>query len=421
MEVAILTNLVDDNPWYSLTSIIKSQCYMLSDYKHKVHLYVSEDYQGNSLGGVSPISSVPYADLTDYKSQVDISPRHLQYAQKILDYLYSKFTNYDVIFTHDLMFTGFNLPFALAIKIFSENHRHIQWYHWVHSKPHTPRDWWDMQEFLGNHTIVYPNHADIPMVKDRFNTESVICVPHIKDITKTLGFSRHTTDIIEYFPSLMKADIVQCYPAATDRFDSKGVRDLLMVFSLLKKRGKSVCLVIINQFSGRRSAKLVDPIVYLEKVARRCGLDPYKDVIFTSEIFNGKYTKGVPENVLRDLMSLNNLFVFPSKSESFGLVLAESSIYSGALPITNASVDAMSEVIGLNYSFDFGDLHLSSFLETENVRFNRLVDMIIDSLDSNPAIQARSNIRRNLNQNTIYNSFYKPILESVCYQSLSHS
>lgn len=413
-SVAIVAALQSDDPWYSLTSVVKAQARMLSSYGHKVSLFVLEDYDGCNMAGIPVRRVIPSTKLTDYRSIDFVSEEHVDVSNRAASELSSWLRGFDFVFTHDLVFTGWNLPYALAIRSVSDFCRDLRWLHWIHSYPGGHKDWWDLNHYAGDHKIVFPTKSGIPTIATSFRTQEdhIISIPHIKDIRNELKFNKATNEIIELFPAILQADIVQCYPSATDRFDSKGIKDLISVFSMLKKSGKTVCLIIPNQYSNRRDSKLVDPIRYYEKVARRCGLRPYEDAIFTSEILNGKYAEGLPHKVVSDLMACSNLFVFPSRSESFGFVLTEAVLNGSCIPVLNPSAPAQLEVVcNHGIKFDFGDgrdMVVSD--KTTAERYDRLIADIICEFEGNKSIQARTYVRQHYNRDVIYEKYYKNIL-----------
>lgn len=414
VSVAIVAALQGDDPWYSLTSVVKSQARMLSSYGHKVSLFVLDNYDGCNMAGIPVRRVLPSTQLFDYKSINHLSDDHIEIANKTASELSSWLRDFDYVFTHDLIFTGWNLPYAVALRSVSDYCRDLKWCHWIHSYPYGKKDWWNLDDYCGDHKIIFPTKSGVDVVAESFRThpDHVVCVPHIKDIRTELKFNKATNEIIELFPAILQADVVQCYPAATDRFDSKGIKDLISVFSMIKKVGKSVCLIIPNQYSNRRDKRLVDPIRYYEKVARRCGLRPYEDFIFTSEILGEKYTDGLPHRVVLDLMACSNLFVFPSISESFGFVLTEASLSGSCINVLNQSSPAQLEVVdGNGIIFDFGNGRDEiPSPQTRAERYDKLIMEIVDEIDRNKAVQARTTVRKLYNQDTIYRDYYQDLL-----------
>lgn len=411
MEIAIICPLKDDKPFYSLTSVIKAQVQMLSYYRHKVTLIVRDDYKGAPFSGASLLRILPSGQLVDYRTKHDLSDDHREMANQTAMILSSRVDQFDLIITHDVIFTGFNLPYALAMMAVANDNPSIPWLHWIHSLPVTSRDWYDFSYYGSNSRIVYPNIKWLSHVSEVYNSAPVIHIPHIVDLRVNNRMSEQSRRLLTFFPSMMSSDIVQLYPAATDRFESKGVRDLINLFSLIKSRGHTVCLIIANQHSHRRKAMLVDPIVYYERVAKRSGLKPYEDFFFTSELMNGKFADGVPQSTLLDLFPFTNTFFFPSRSESFGLGLIEALTCSSLAVAYNESLNLPIPLGKGNNSFALGQVE--DYFTPSDV-LNKVADCLIKELNTNSSIIARDYIRKHLNPNVIYNKYYRNALSSLC-------
>jgi len=409
LNIAIIAPVSNSLPTYSISSVVRSQCEMLHAQRHNVTVICNIDFSGPGFAGASLSKIIPEIELTDYRSKLNLSKEHEDFATELSTILSPRLLIFDVILTHDLIFTGWNLVFALAIMSLSAENPKTKWYHWIHSYPFVQRDWYDMAHYTGDHYIVYPTLQDLKYVGEVFNTKKVICVPHVVDCKSIYRLSDQAKVLVDLIPAMQTADIIQVYPADTSRLNSKGARELINLFGLLKKSGRSVCLIIANQFSGRRDATLVDPVYYFEKVARRCGLEPYTDFIFTSELLNGKYKEGVPQKILFELMSFANLFVMPSKSESFGLGLLEALMASGVICVAN---EHLNLPIKQHTSFDFKAINA---VDT-NISMSEmapLVDWIIEQLDTNSVVKSRTIIRQQFNPLFIYNNYYRPLLASV--------
>lgn len=410
MEICIIAPLKSSDPTYSVAGVIRSQVALLAAHRHKITVIVNEDFSGPGLPGSILQKILPSVTLTDYKSKLNLSKAHEDFANEIAVILSSRVAQYDIIITHDLIFTGWNLPYALALMAVAaeNNNEDLRWFHWVHSYPFSVKDWWDMNHYTGKHTVVYPNKVALTQVAQAFNVPSVKYVPHVVDPRIINRFIDQTKDIVDIIPALMTADIVQVYPASTDRFESKGIRELTNLFGLLKKAGHSVCLVIPNQFSGRRNNRLIDPVYYYENVARRCGLEPYVDYIFTSELFGGKYKDGLPQRVLFELMTLSNLFVIPSKSESFGLGLLEAVTSGTVVCVAN---EHLSLPIHQHTTFDFkGPSDTDLFIDLNSM--SKLVDWISNEMITNMVVQIKTKVRQQFNPSAVYNNYYRKLFKS---------
>jgi glycosyltransferase involved in cell wall biosynthesis len=415
MNIAIVANIPDNFGAFSISGIVNTQIRLLAD-KHRVTLFVPENYEGVFTQNITIKKVFPVYNLKACDSLSSITDEHVNIANRIAEIMFARLNNFDVIFCHALISSTGNVPYALAIESASKLIKSATWYHWIHSLTRTPRDWYPLSRYTGQHFLVYPTFSDVAAVAEVHETSvsNVVTIPHIRDLKHVGRLSRQTLDFLDFYPHLLTADIVQVYPASTDRFDSKGVRDVIALFSLMKEYGKSVCLVIANQFSDRREQRVVDPIKYLEKVGSRMGLSLYRDLIFTSELFNGKYTKGLPERMLYDLMSLSNLFICPSRSESFCLALIEACLCGVVFPVLNSAVPVMREVTqGRGLLFNFGNLVSPASHEDERKRFVKLVRDIMTGMEEDNSIALKTFVRQSYSQDVVYNRYYSQILKGI--------
>lgn len=411
MEIAIICPLKDDKPFYSLTSVIKNQIQMLSLFRHKVSFIVRADYKGANFAGASLLRLLPPGDLVDYRTKYSLSEEHRELANNTALVLSSRIDQFDLVITHDIVLTGFNLPYALAVMSIAQDNPSIPWLHWVHSFPHESKDWYDFKYYGENSKIVYPNIIGLNDVSLKFNVAPTIFIPHIVDLRINNRMSEQSRRLFNLIPGMSNSDFVQLYPAATDRFESKGIRDLIGLFGLLKRRGYSVCLVVANQHSHRRKAMLADPIVYYERVAKRSGLIPYQDFFFTSEMMNGRFVNGVPQSTLLDLFPATNTFFFPSRSESFGLGLVEA-LSCSALAV--AYNDSLNLPVPLGNSVGNFPLGCVEDYFTPASVLEGAADYLVDQVFNTPTIVARDYIRKQLNPSAVYNNHYKEVFSTIC-------
>jgi len=134
MKVAILTNFRELNFGYSLTGIVIDQIKMLTQFGNEVHLFVSESFHDISIGRIADAvmhKSIPDSTLIDYTSKEDITPEHQQLAHDTDLVLRTELQGFDTVFTHDWIFTGWNMPYAAALMNSgrSEELKGVKWMH----------------------------------------------------------------------------------------------------------------------------------------------------------------------------------------------------------------------------------------------------------------------------------------------------
>lgn len=429
-RIIIATNFMEFNAGYSLTGIVVDQARMLQEFGHEVHIFVNEKFNASNVNslfpqftnedrekGMVPITlhqKIPFAHLKDYNSINEVTNEHLDTVKATEKMLLEFLQQGDVIFTHDFLFTGWFLPYGMGCIDASRSPEvsDCRWFHWVHSVPSANRDWWRIQGLRPNHKIVYPNATDKLRVAEQYHGElaDVVAIPHIKDPRTWFEFDEETCAFMWEFPSILSADVVQIYPASSDRLQAKRVDVLIKIFAQLKKLGKSVCLVVANQWAtGRNGRENVEK--YL-KIAKRCGLVPHEEVIFTS-MWCPKYERGIPRSMLNKLFMLSNLFIFPTREESFGLVAPEAAL-SGVLMVLNKSLSMQAEVNGGNGLYlDFGSYHMHHTPPDETQYYADIAQIIIGSMHKDNSLISKTHARVTYNWGAVYRNHYLPIIGST--------
>lgn len=416
MKVAILSNFQDLNPGYSLTGIVSDQARMLKKYGHEVHLFVCEVFndkhndEGLSENAIIE-KKVPFAHLTDYRSRSAITAEHQMTAKATTKMLVDELSQgYEIVFTHDWVFTGWNLPYAMGIQEASKALPNIRWMHWIHSVPAMGFDWWQIREYGSFHKIIFPNKTDIIRVAEAYNGEvnDVRVIHHIKDLRSWFEFDKVTCDFIDDFPGVMQADVVMVVPSSTDRLAAKRVDETIRIVSSIKEKGLKVCFVCANQWATGKQPK--ENVNRYRQIAGRNGLKVNEEFIFTSE-WRKEYATGLPKRVLRELFQCSNLFIFPTKEESFGLVVPEAALAGGVLLVLNRSLQMLYEVAGFNgIYFDFGSFHNQFKADNPKQYFDDIAKIIIGRMRQNEGIMAKTFMRQKYNYDYLYRKEYEPVM-----------
>lgn len=421
-KIAILTSFVDINHGYSLTGIVEDQVRMLVSYGHEVHLFVCENFKDQdeeNLFQHDPWTKVnfhlhkliPRANLTDYRKE-ELSEEHKKVVKDTGDMLQKELLELGVtiVFTHDWLFTGWNLPYGLGVLAACQNPElhPIAWMHWVHSIPSASFPWWDIRRWGSRHKIIYPNKTDMQRVAEQYKaaTSYVIPIPHIKDYRSYWEFDEDTYKFIEDFPGVMQADINMVYPASTDRLTAKRVDKIISIFREFKNMKFKVCLVIANQWATGRARK-EDLEKYYKRV-RLSGMELNDEVIFTSE-WKTRFATGIPRRMLRELQLMTNLFIFPTREESFGLVAPEAAL-SGVEMVLNRSLPMMFEVQGgCGIYAEFGSYEKELVVpHTEKDYYIALAHLIVGRMQRSELIASKTFNRKKYNWDNIYNKYYLP-------------
>jgi len=412
MKIALITSFNSFDVGYSLTGIVKSQIKMLQKYGNHVELFVMERFKDTDFemeySDLKINKVLPFFHMTDYKSLSEITSDHKKMAVKTFDALKDLIPKFDVVFEHDMCFQGWHVPLGLGILSVSELNPKIPFMHWVHSIPTGFKDIWDSSGWSPNNFIVYPNKSERLIVSENYRTmpEKIRVIPHILDIREFSDFSRESKDFIDTYPMSMNANIVQVYPASTDKLTWKKVDRVIQIFGEFKKMGNSVCLIVANQFATTKRPK--ENVVEFNKIAENEGLEVGKEFIFTSDFQPPKYEYGISKRFVRELMSLSNLFIFPTMGESFGLIVPEISLTSGALLVCNRSLQQQVELTGGKAVYlDFGS-HSINHTGVPDM-YAQYANIIMSALSSDFAVMTRTMIRKTYNMDNLYKKYYLPV------------
>jgi hypothetical protein len=434
--IGIFTNFMDFNPGYSLSGIVVDQCLMLLREGHKVVLFTNEQYntaydrdaglkaiQRQYKDQLVVLRETKHIHLTDYESIKEVTDEHKQQAKETAErfLIHIKEQGITRCITHDFVFTGWSVPYALAVQYAQKTidreggYFDISWHHWIHSVPSANRDWWNLRDYSLNHFLVFPNRTEIQRVAENFkcSPSRVYPIPHIKDIRTWYGFHKDTMAFIDRYPNMLQSQVIQVYPASGDRLSAKQVDAVIKIFAQLNAVGTlPVFLCIANQWAtGRQNKESLTRYIKLgeslglvygvhfcftseystlppkdetkiktatnlrmlkhrleeigqfdptlsEKIRKYEEQDiPYADIAREVIEHFQPFKVGISRRMLRELQLVSNLFIFPTLEESFGLVGPEAA-FSGSLVITNRSLLMMKEVMGpVPPAFDFGSHH----------------------------------------------------------------
>jgi hypothetical protein len=425
-KIAILTNFMEFNPGYSLTGIVQDQSRMLLSYGHEVFVYVNASYQADKYPALPQedfarygldeskfhvVADIPFAHLIDYQSIKDLSEDHKKTVEETANMLVAQMPEMDYVFTHDFLFTGWFLPYGLGVKVASQHEdlKKVRWFDWLHSVPSALRDWWNIREWGPRHRLVYPNRTDLIRVAEQYRggPENVRPIPHIKDLRSWWDFDQETCEFINDHSGVMQADVVKVYPASTDRLQAKRLDSVIQIMSEIKRRGLSVCMVIANQWATGTQPK--ENVNHYYEIASRNGLRRDEEFIFTSE-WKEKWATGIPRRMLRELMLCANLFIFPTREESFGLVGPEAAL-EGQFCVWNKSLQMQIEVHGMTGMFvDFGSYH-NNFEPPDKGQYIRdVTSLIISRMRRNESLMTKTWSRQTYNWDKIYRMHYEPSL-----------
>lgn len=327
-----------------------------------------------------------------------------------------------VVISHDLIFLPDYVKHNIAARKLAAQRPSITWLHWVHSatSPYSlikERSMYDEQyvqmlsEKFPNSMVCYPNAYNIPRVARNFGYEEdqVVEVPHTSDITEGMD---HLVKRMFIEHKLYEPEFLMVYPLRLDR--GKNAEMNVHLIAGLKRMGRAAKLVFCDfQSTGD------DKVVYrsdLKRLAKE--LDVENDVIFISE-FDDSATHEVPHKVVLDLFTLSNIFMMPSKSETYSLVTQEA-MMRGNFCILNhdfapfrqifTEANGIFKPFSANIGFDGYDGEITTTYADIKGFFDDLAKAVIYYTEHEKAIHAKTWVRTQRNQFAIFKKYMEPLL-----------
>jgi hypothetical protein len=389
---------------------------MLARHGNEVHLFVSEKYHGEDFpADVTLRKEIIWTHQKDYRSLGEFTDEHKQLVQDQAIRFEESLEDFDIVFTHDFIFIGWFAPFGQACRRVSPKFPKLKWLHWIHSIPSGTRDYWDINTYGPNHKIVYPNQTDKLRAAEAFRgaIDNVRVIPHIKDIRNHFNFSDETKRLIDKYPALLAADVVQILPASVDRLSAKRVSETMQIFAEMKAMGSSVFLLIANQWATEKQQKQDVNNFRSEGVMK--GLIDQQEFAFSSDFESPKYDVGIPQHMISELFLCSNLFIFFTREETFGLVVPEAAL-SGVMMVLNRSLHMQIEVGGGQGNalyWDFGSYTHDVNITNPEKYFKDIATIILGRMYLNESLRAKTFARQTYNMDNLYRRYYLPIMNEM--------
>lgn len=461
-KVVILTTFTGWDPMYSLIAVAETQIKMLTRNGYEVAVIVGETFKPEgayALAELRHIKNVPCHNEVkiDETFADDVNVLRQQFTEHLQDAR--------VVLTHDLIYQPAALKHNVAARQVAEAMPKIRWLHWVHSA--TPFNLLSgteaYRDIIGRkfpHSfVVYPNPGDIPRVAKNFGYEEdeVKWVPHSVDLFAEYKMEPLTIQLLDEVGAI-HAEAIGVYPLRLDR--GKQVEFVIRTFAQLKRVGRSVALFICDFHSTGG-----DKVIYRNEMiglAKSLGLIVGKEVIFTSQWEVGlppeerarleklveeardregisdqeqqriddarrslkdhpkkPFWLGCPHEVVIDLYKLANVFMLPSKSETYSLVAQEAAIH-GCFVILNRDFPPMRSIYGDKHvvykqfsggvAFDGYDGEITTKYDNVDAYCYDIAMRIAYELENNCVLGLQAKLRRERNPDTVFQRHLEPLL-----------
>jgi len=410
MEIYILTDFYSLDEAYSLCGVVSEQLSMLREYNPI--LIVDEAFPKSGTPWhefkMQKIPGIPRSN--SFKPPVEKDVERMRAAMS--DILKS-----GVVITHDMIYQPSMVGHhAAARKVAAEN-PNLRWLHWIHSAtPCFARQ--HSQYFKGvfpNSKIVFPNEYDQSRVAANYNVpeSDVVFVPHSTDPVEFLMQHELSKQLAREI-NLLEADVIGCYPARLDR--GKQVEIGIEIFAGIKNTGKSVRYIIFDFHSTGG-----DKVSYRRSLESKCaelGLAVGREVVFVSEW--RKETKySSPRQMVKDFMTVGDLLILPSRSETYSLVAQEAALCKNLL-VLNFDFPPMRSIYGRDalyekFSSDIDALsgangRTETKYENRQDYMNRVALRAVSYLEESMTLRQFRLLRKTRNPKAVLRDYLEPLI-----------
>ena len=395
-KVALFTTFFEVESGYSLVSVAETQLRMLLDNGYEPVVLVQENFQEpdppslwrKETLDIRPV--VPFMHLDD-----GVSDHFEERVATIKDALAEALADVDVCITHDIILQQFYKEHNVAMRQYAESRPGLLWLHWIHSCP-TPGEA-DYPESC-RYTpppgyIIYPNAGDLSRVCQTYQLHGqewraiANRSAHAIDPLSVWPYDKLTKDIVTK-TDLLGGEVVAVYPVRLDR--GKQPEKIIRLMAGVKHLDYEPRLLIVDwQSQGDRFQKYINE---LGALAYELGL--LGKVHFTSRT-DDRCSQGVPRRVVMELMDLSNVYVHPSRIETYSLTVHEAML-RGCLCVLNHDLPVMRELWGSNAIYmDFeSDRTNRTYEPSEQAFWNDEAVRLLAELHQNRAVRAKVMARR---------------------------
>lgn len=327
-----------------------------------------------------------------------------------------------VVLTHDLIFLPDYTKHNIACRRLAEKKPGIRWIHTVHSAT-APNTLIQERAIFGpqykelllskfpNSIISYPNAQDIPRVARNFSYEEdeIVEVPHSTDPTE--GMSRLVKRLYDE-KKLGDPQVLIVAPMRLDR--GKNPKEIVRLMKGCKDVDLTSHLIFCDfQSTGDDKVTLRNETNELAK-----DLGVADRVTFLSE-FDDQAMMEVDHQIILELFTLSNVFVCPSRSETYSLTTQEAML-KGNLCIMNYDFPAFRQIYGKNAlyrQFDGAEVALSgedgktdTTHSDSEAYFKGIASNIKYWLENDKVLRAKTWVRTKRNPDYVFANYVEPLL-----------
>ncbi|CAH2214315.1 glycosyltransferase [Tepidibacter aestuarii] len=426
MKVAIFTMFNGLDRTYSLVNVVGEHLQMLLDANIKTKLLVSEHCLDSDRTGIyldkriewaKVVNTVDGKNITWYdysQPKGEVHETFYKEVDLIAKDLVKKLLDIDVCIMHDIHFLGWHLVHNLAIRKAQQELQNVKFIAFTHSVPFSPEPnskWPFSARYtpMPKTTYVYPSQCGISALAKQYNVSENNCSVINNTLNLLEDMSDEVKDISKKF-DLLSPDILIIYPARLTP-GKKQEKVVALAGSIKKATEKSVKVIFCDFPSMDIKSESYKNII--RELAYSFGLNT-EDIAFTTDL---GYPNGFPRKGVLELFTLSNLFICPSYSESFGLIVLEAASRGNFL-VLNQAVPALKEIgEDLNAYFmrwdarNFGFNTRETYHSSEQEYYEDHGQKIVNLINKNPVINSKTIIRQRYNPKWVFKNQLKPLLK----------
>jgi len=354
-KIAIFTNFASADPAYSLNRVVQDQIKMFVGNDYELVVIANQGFEPIEWYGHENVK-MEYIPPVPCHNEVKKDPTFDEDVDNLEQRLREILADVDVVLTHDIVYQPAALKHNFAARRVAKDNANIKWLHWIHSatSPYTltrllnvfSDEYIDLvREEFPNSYYVFFNDYSKPRVANNFGVDisKVKTVHHPIDIAGFYGVDDGVSKLWEE-KKMYNADAICVYPCRLDR--GKQVEVAIKTMAMMKEFDLEVRMIVIDFHStGGDKVQYRD---HLKNIAIDWGMNP-QDITFTSE-YKDEWSVQVPHSVVRDFQLLANVFIMPSRSESYSLVTQEAGLM-GKVVVMNQDFPPFRDIFGTSPIF----------------------------------------------------------------------
>lgn len=426
MKIVILTCFKSLSPTSSLVHVVASHIDMLLTHHYQVHLILCEGYHIEEAPAIYhdprlTIGELPLSDgdepfsLLDYYDPLQPIPPHFNHwLATIKSFLVENLKDCQLCMLHDIHYQPTASLYHLGLQQALPYYPQLPLIAFTHSYPYF-RPSILSPEALPHFTplphtyYVYPTQSGLCALSEQYGIPEALCrcVYH-----PCLFLSTPQVQALSQQIDLFSPDLLVIYPARLT--PAKKQDKIISLLGALKLASQlSVTLIFCDTLSDTPEALSYKQSLY--ETAHHYGLTS-KEVFFTSDL---GYIHGLSHESILELFHLSNLFILPSLSESFSLILLEAAT-KGNFIVYNENVPALSELGSLLHGYpmhwEAREDHYTispTYQPSEASYYGYHACLILKAMLGCSPLWAKTQIRKRFNTAWIWHHQLEPLLKEV--------